>query len=145
MASSNFNDFVSCPYDKTHNVLRGRLLQHLDRCSRNSNIELKVCPFNDVHRFPEENIGEHIKVCPDRASVELFKNKEKLPGAKAAASIDVVKCDEDWDKDPDVPTYNPNAYCEENLVIRSNVVNGQPRSVRRNFRESERRRFADKQ
>lgn len=77
--------------------------------------------------------------------MELSRNKEELPGAKPVASIKVVECDEDWDNEPDVPTYNPSVYCEQNLVIRSNAVNGKPRSVRRNFRESERRRFANRQ
>ncbi|TDG42131.1 hypothetical protein AWZ03_011463 [Drosophila navojoa] len=145
MASLSFNDFVSCPYDKTHNVLRGRLPQHLERCSRNSDIKLKICPFNETHRVPEKGMEAHIKECPDRARLESFKIKEELQGAKEVAPIDFVECDEDWDNEPDVSAYNPNVYCEENLVIRSSVINGQSRSVRRNFRQSERRRFANKQ
>lgn len=51
--SNTFDDFVRCPYNKAHKVLKGRLATHLDRCARNSgaSIELKICPFNSTHRF----------------------------------------------------------------------------------------------
>lgn len=83
MASSNFNDFVSCPYDKTHRVLRGRLLQHLERCSRNSTIKLKICPFNEVHRFPEEKFGvRHIFILMQIIKFTLLLFRSILKNAR---------------------------------------------------------------
>ncbi|XP_023160158.1 gametocyte-specific factor 1 homolog [Drosophila hydei] len=145
-SSSSFNDFVTCPYNKGHVVLRGRLTKHLVRCSRNSDTtnKLLLCPFNANHRFNAEQLKAHIKVCPERASLERYADKEQLPSVGESASIDLVECEEDWDKEPDAPTYNPSVYCEENLVIRSSCLNGQSKAARRDFRASERRRFAEK-
>lgn len=57
-SSSSFNDFVTCPYNKGHVVLRGRLTKHLVRCSRNSDTtnKLLLCPFNANHRFNAEQL-----------------------------------------------------------------------------------------
>lgn len=43
--------------------------------------------------------------------------------------------------DPEVPSYNPQAYCEENILIRN--LQGAPKAKRRQFREHERRRFKE--
>lgn len=55
--------------------------------------------------------------------------------------MDSIKPTEDWDMDPEVPSYNPQAYCEENIVIRN--LQGASRATRRQFRENERRRFRE--
>ncbi|XP_064545804.1 gametocyte-specific factor 1 homolog [Drosophila montana] len=146
-STSKFDDFVACPYNKAHIVLRGRLTKHLVRCSRNAeNLnKLLTCPFNENHRFDAQQLQAHIKICPERASLERQAQKDEQPAVDAPATQMLIECEEDWDNEPDVPTYNPSAYCEENLVIRSSGLHGQSKSVRRNFRAQERRRFAEKQ
>ncbi|KAH8371977.1 hypothetical protein KR093_009560 [Drosophila rubida] len=163
MAESNsFNDFVTCPYDKSHRLLRGRLPRHLISCSRNlGNLkQWAVCPFNTTHRCEKKELAvsklnailifwaltivyqEHVKDCPDAAWL-----KGSAPDAQRSNAVvpqpAVVECDENWDDEPPVPSYNPNKYCEENLIIRS--LKGHSKAVRKNFRESERRRLAEKQ
>ncbi|EDW69931.1 gametocyte-specific factor 1 homolog [Drosophila virilis] len=146
-STSRFDDFVSCPYNKAHIVLRGRLTKHLVRCSRNpENLnKLLVCPFNESHRFDAQQLQAHIKICPERAGLERHAQKEEQPLVAEPVSQVSIECEEDWDNEPDAPTYDPSAYCEENLVIRSSGLHGQSKSVRRDFRAKERRRFAEKQ
>jgi len=57
--TTSFNDYVTCPYNKAHKLLRGRLAIHLDRCSRNSGIsnQLLVCPFNKTHRYNAKELN----------------------------------------------------------------------------------------
>ncbi|XP_030572998.1 gametocyte-specific factor 1 homolog isoform X1 [Drosophila novamexicana] len=165
-STSKFDDFVSCPYNKAHIVLRGRLTKHLVRCSRNpENLnKLLVCPFNESHRLDAQQlqVGKmfdllrligihfefmqaHIKICPERAGFERHAQKDEQPPLAEPVSQVSIECEEDWDNEPDAPTYDPSAYCEENLVIRSSGLHGQSKSVRRDFRAKERRRFAEKQ
>ncbi|XP_030572999.1 gametocyte-specific factor 1 homolog isoform X2 [Drosophila novamexicana] len=146
-STSKFDDFVSCPYNKAHIVLRGRLTKHLVRCSRNpENLnKLLVCPFNESHRLDAQQLQAHIKICPERAGFERHAQKDEQPPLAEPVSQVSIECEEDWDNEPDAPTYDPSAYCEENLVIRSSGLHGQSKSVRRDFRAKERRRFAEKQ
>lgn len=145
MESDSFNDFVICPYDKSHKLLRGRLTKHLLRCGRSSGNSNRfiICPFNENHRYDKKEFAEHQKVCPDRLRFEREWNKPC--SVNEPAKKDVVDGEDDWDQEPDAPTYNPTAYCMENLVIRSTAANGQSKSERRNLRNLERRRFADSQ
>lgn len=56
--------------------------------------------------------------------------------------MDLVDTTENWDNEAYAPTYNPQAYCEQNVVIRN--LQGASKSARREFRENERRRFREK-
>ncbi|XP_030386481.1 gametocyte-specific factor 1 homolog [Scaptodrosophila lebanonensis] len=146
--NKNPNELVTCPYNKAHKVLRLRLAKHLDRCARTSNkpLELAICPFSTIHRMPAHELKAHMLICEDRGAMSVEEPQSaELPAQKAPKMPDlepVVGC-EDWDKDEDVPTYNPQAYCEKSLIVRSNP--GQPLAKRREFRESERRRLASLQ
>ncbi|KAH8419612.1 hypothetical protein KR222_009563, partial [Zaprionus bogoriensis] len=148
-STGSFNDFVSCPYDSSHRVLRGRLTKHLERCDRNSghSKHMLVCPFNDNHRYDAQQMPEHIKTCPGRDRWQQVNDEwDDIPAAKQAAAPlqqALPACEEDWDKEPDAPTYNPETYCTQNLVVRSDVFNGASRAGRRNLRNNERRRFAE--
>lgn len=52
-----------------------------------------------------------------------------------------VDTTENWDIEPEAPTYNPQAYCEENKLIRN--LQGASAAKRRQFRADERRRFKE--
>ncbi|KAH8261650.1 hypothetical protein KR044_012977, partial [Drosophila immigrans] len=143
--SHSFNDFVTCPYDKSHRLLRGRLPKHLISCGRNlvNSHQWVVCPFNTTHRCIKEELSEHLKECEDAA---WLKGAGSCSDQRSTADVPkpvLVECDENWDEEPPVPSYNPSVYCEENNIMRT--LKGHSKAVRRNFRESERRRLADKQ
>lgn len=59
MESDSFNDFVICPYDKSHKLLRGRLTKHLLRCGRSSGNSNRfiICPFNENHRYDKKEFA----------------------------------------------------------------------------------------
>lgn len=142
--SNSFDDYVICPYDKSHNVLRGRLTIHLQRCARNSDKSNRfgVCPYNFNHRFDKKELHTHIENCPDKLSIEslTFTATEPQP-----VQLETAKCEESWDEEPNAPTYDPTAYCMQNLVIRATASNGLSKSERRKLRDAERRRFAEHQ
>ncbi|EDV97609.1 gametocyte-specific factor 1 homolog [Drosophila grimshawi] len=149
MASSDsFNDFVTCPYNKAHKLIRGRLTKHLERCSRISgnSKQFLVCPYNENHRYKAEELSLHMKECPERIRwhSELQKEDPRQQATETTWSIS-AECEEDWDKEPDVPTYNPIKYCEDNFVARTTAINGKSKAARRDFRANERRRLAGKQ
>ncbi|XP_062134803.1 gametocyte-specific factor 1 homolog [Drosophila sulfurigaster albostrigata] len=145
MAESNsFNDFVTCPYDKAHRVLKGRLAKHLIKCSRNLGIseEWTICPCNTTHHIKRKDFAEHQKECPEanwlRASTVRSDNGNGQQSVKPV----LVECDENWDDEPPVEAYDPSVYCEENAIIRT--LQGHSKAARKEFRESERRRLANK-
>lgn len=91
--------------------------------------------------FPQ--LQAHIQECEDRHSFERFCNPDSLPPKNPSCdtAVESINTTENWDEDPEVPTYNPQAYCEENIVIRN--LQGVPKATRRQFRENERRRFKE--
>lgn len=57
-----YETLVICPYDKSHEVRRGRMQFHIDKCRKNfpeKNKELVICPFNALHLIPrcEEHVS----------------------------------------------------------------------------------------
>lgn len=56
MASSTpgYGATVTCPYNKSHNILKERFQTHLVKCSKQyPDIKLKKCPFNSTHLILE--------------------------------------------------------------------------------------------
>lgn len=72
-------------------------------------------------------------------------SRNEASTVKEPVHLSTVECEEDWGQEPDVPTYNPTAYCLQNLVIRTTASHGLTKSERRNLRNAERRRFAENQ
>ncbi|XP_064542771.1 gametocyte-specific factor 1 homolog [Drosophila montana] len=133
--------YIKCPYDAGHRILRSRLSWHLTRCARNHpGSNMIRCPFNTTHVVHSSDMDSHVKNCTNRIDFVRFQNPDMLPPKEPLASpVDLVESSENWDDEPPVETYDPRAYCEQNLVIRSLV--GAPPASRRVFRELERKRF----
>lgn len=48
---------VTCPYNKSHNILSERFQTHLVKCAKNyPNINLLKCPFNTTHLVVESEL-----------------------------------------------------------------------------------------
>ncbi|KAH8336210.1 hypothetical protein KR074_010526 [Drosophila pseudoananassae] len=135
-------NYIVCPYDSVHRLLPTRLAWHLTRCARNHPSSKMVhCPFNNTHIFTVVDMQVHVGECPNRSHLERYVRPDKLPPVEPRAMDFMVEATEDWDAEPPVESYDPQAYCDSHFVIRN--PQGASPSGRREFRERERRRFLD--
>ncbi|KRF98868.1 uncharacterized protein Dwil_GK27514 [Drosophila willistoni] len=132
---------VTCPFDKTHRLMPNRLATHLYRCARNySGVEMKRCPFDISHVVSVADMQDHVLSCVYRSSFERFQCPDKMPiKPNTGLIMQIIETTEDWDKEPEVPSYDPSVYCANNPVVRT--LHGVSAATRRNFREFERKRF----
>ncbi|XP_046868280.1 gametocyte-specific factor 1 homolog [Drosophila willistoni] len=147
----SFNDFVTCPLNKSHRLLRGRLDTHLVRCCRALDTQQKkkivICPFNETHSVSAAKLLDHIKnKCTSNVSNfvnDMKELEEPKPSLKGVDNVPpkTAECEDDWDLEPDVGTYKPLHNCDDKLVVRS--MKGQSRAVRQDFIYNERCRFAE--
>ncbi|KAH8255528.1 hypothetical protein KR038_005139, partial [Drosophila bunnanda] len=134
----HFEDYVICPYNNSHRLIRGRLGAHLSRCARSyPSSKLVRCSFNNTHLYSVTDMKNHIANCPDR--VKNMKPEKTTLSTESEPKKFVVESTEDWDKEPPAPTYNPQTHCSTAFIIRN--PQGAPRAERREFREKERRRL----
>ncbi|XP_037032550.1 gametocyte-specific factor 1 homolog [Bradysia coprophila] len=141
-----YSAMVTCPYNKSHNILRERFQTHLVKCRKQyPNIKLKNCPFNSTHLILEAEFDAHVQSCEDRSSFDLYRfpiapstAALNRPPAPEPVFVPLPESEENWD-DEHVEAYNPQAYVEQAPVLRQ--LNVAPRSERRAFREAERLRL----
>ncbi|KAH8401767.1 hypothetical protein KR009_007789 [Drosophila setifemur] len=134
--------YVVCPYDPVHRLLPTRLAWHLTRCARNHPSSKMVhCPFNSTHLHNVADMQMHVMECPNRAGMERYKYPDKLPPAEPKAGQFLVESSEDWDAEPPVESYDPQAHCDRKFIIRN--PQGAPPAARREFRNRERQRFLE--
>uniref|UniRef100_A0A336LTP1 CSON004393 protein n=1 Tax=Culicoides sonorensis TaxID=179676 RepID=A0A336LTP1_CULSO len=148
MNPAGFENVISCPYNKSHQILPHRMQTHLTKCAKNyPEIKLEKCPFNITHRFSQADMEEHKKTCPDRANFDNYvlmvdtdgKMAEKLEKEKNFPKpFTPSHNSESWD-DIESATYDPKKAALTKPVLRLN--NGMTPSQRRAFREAERRRL----
>uniref|UniRef100_A0A2M4AQY5 CHHC U11-48K-type domain-containing protein n=1 Tax=Anopheles triannulatus TaxID=58253 RepID=A0A2M4AQY5_9DIPT len=69
------SDKLQCPYDPLHQIAANSFGKHLLKCERqHPEMKLARCPLNSFHRFPPEYLKAHLKDCPSRAEIEVYKN-----------------------------------------------------------------------
>ena len=153
-------DLVQCPYDKSHRILRHRFQVHLVRCRKNFPLaQVVTCPFNVTHVLNKKELDWHVTVCPERKTFENFRHREEPieglsttmdtsfsadnsahQGDQFKVPIDPIDAStENWENDPDVPSYDPKAYVENAPVLRMPV--GMSPAQRNEFRAAERKRL----
>jgi hypothetical protein len=165
--------FVQCPYEKSHLISNLRFLVHLDKCRRNylkkaqeagKPPDIKHCRFNDAHRYPEIEMSYHEANCRDQyAIVKHIQNMQHLNKVKAEQlerkSLDddedepeprnlpkqehTVDDEEDWDKETD--DYRPGYDPTEKLKNEAimYIPRGLTKSERKKWRIQNREKFAD--
>lgn len=63
---SEQDEYMVCPYNKAHSILRSRMPAHLIKCVKQFRGEpLSKCPYNAMHLFPKGEEGNHMKNCVD--------------------------------------------------------------------------------
>ncbi|XP_011173087.2 uncharacterized protein LOC105205418 isoform X1 [Solenopsis invicta] len=135
---------VSCPYNPAHRIARYKLHTHIIKCKKSSNnAKNKVeCPLDKNHIVDCDHLREHIASCPKKGKLlEIDTGFVKPKDEEPSIMIDSYNSTENWDEDPEVPTYNPMEVSANRPVIRP--VSGLTKSQRRQYRENERMRIAN--
>ncbi|XP_075236379.1 uncharacterized protein LOC142333258 isoform X2 [Lycorma delicatula] len=129
-----------CPYDKSHMILKSRMLTHLARCSKNhQDAEKEPCPFNSKHIIPIPELRYHMEVCSDRIKIDQFKMKvgdiECPVKNEVPINIEMPASEENWDDEPTSGSVLEKIKETKNKnVILTNAVIGQSKAQRRGFR-----------
>jgi len=77
----NYEELVTCPYNKFHQIKKSRIQYHILKCKKSHpELELVICPYNATHHFPKSEEREHLLSCRDRRVVEMQKYNDPLPG-----------------------------------------------------------------
>ncbi|CAG7815827.1 unnamed protein product [Allacma fusca] len=157
--------FVQCPYEKSHLISNLRFLVHLDKCRRNykkkceeqgKTPEIVHCRFNDAHRLPQIEMNYHETNCKDQyAIVKHIQNmqhvsreeaKRKLvepEEPKSCPKVDQTEEDEeDWDNDTRDcrPGYDPSEKLRNEAIMY--IPRGLTKSERKKWRLQNREKFA---
>lgn len=66
------SEFVKCPFDEHHRVLKTNIQKHLMRCEKNHpTIKLVQCEFNKTHKIKPEKI--QVRFCAYLKNNEDFR------------------------------------------------------------------------
>ncbi|KAK3598115.1 hypothetical protein CHS0354_026569 [Potamilus streckersoni] len=79
-------EYMECPYDRTHMIRVKRFPYHLMKCRYNyTGSDFASCPFNAKHEMPRPELRYHLGVCPDRAAIEI----DLAHAARREADVDI--------------------------------------------------------
>jgi hypothetical protein len=158
-------ELIQCPYVPSHLLRQARMAQHLIKCKKDTlknttspfhqrAKHMEICKFDTTHHIPKYEMMAHLLVCKsampaledycgDDQEEEPEWKRCVLPrrpdvGGSSAGHFD----EEDWDKEPDVPTYNPMNKVMANPNILYNIQ-GKTKVERRDFRQDRRFRAAN--
>ncbi|XP_015039526.2 gametocyte-specific factor 1 homolog [Drosophila pseudoobscura] len=134
---------VRCPFNSTHLMEADEIKKHCENCPD----RLKFEDFLSADKKPKVALCHQVsgKIrCPhDEAKANGEKRQNRSESAPHA-DIDKenkgdVGCTENWDDEPDVPTYDPRANWNDKFLILN--PQGLSPAAKRAFREQERNRF----
>ncbi|CAH0393273.1 unnamed protein product [Bemisia tabaci] len=99
---------LTCPYNRSHRILRFRMPLHLVKCGRqyekeNPHHDMKNCIYNFNHVVPEKKLNYHMaEKCEDRIKGDRvnYQNHEDASQIRVS-DIPDIECDEYWN----LPTY----------------------------------------
>uniref|UniRef100_A0A182TKT6 CHHC U11-48K-type domain-containing protein n=1 Tax=Anopheles melas TaxID=34690 RepID=A0A182TKT6_9DIPT len=146
-----------CPFNSSHHVNEQEMKVHTTTCPDQGQIKSFMypigCPANpsmDSTLIPSDQgvtgglmyntlVPSDQSVAAGLIDSTMVASGTGIPDEAAHCSTSNSLCEEEnWD-DMDEPPYNPQEYCERNLIIRK--ATQKTKSQRRQFREAERKRF----
>ena len=92
-------EYVSCPFNRQHRMLRPRLQNHIIKCKDNYP-NYVPCIYNSLHWFEnKEKMLEHVKSCPSQILVIGGKttNPTHVISNSAYESRQFHQKEENWD------------------------------------------------
>ncbi|KAG5865836.1 hypothetical protein JTB14_032848 [Gonioctena quinquepunctata] len=133
-------EMMICPYNNSHHIRAKRMNTHLVKCKKSyPETKLVECDFNVNHKIPEPERQYHHSICPDRQKIEISIYQEAGSDINKFPVHNLhVPTDESWD-DVNVPTYDPQKYCESKDILRH--IDVESAAKRRDFRVAERKRL----
>ncbi|XP_031370552.1 uncharacterized protein LOC102678373 isoform X3 [Apis dorsata] len=145
---NDFEAYVTCPYNKSHRILKSRFQIHLTKCSKQYEKYIKDtkinCEFNSSHLLEPEEYEHHLSMCPSRANViceqyVLGQNEQDVGiiSLEDACNVQPNISNEDWSGNN--PTYNPVKQTEDKNIIRLPIA--MSKSEKKEFRQLERDRM----
>ncbi|XP_047022497.1 gametocyte-specific factor 1-like [Helicoverpa zea] len=96
----NDEDFVTCPYNKCHRVLKSRIQHHLIKCEKNGP-KLQICPFNATHRYPDYLIKQHCLNCPSRLPKPDHSKPQSLSAGARTTPRPLLETEYSPENDPE--------------------------------------------
>ncbi|XP_033212278.1 gametocyte-specific factor 1 homolog isoform X2 [Belonocnema kinseyi] len=141
--------FQTCPYDKSHRILKSRLTAHLVHCRQNNprlkRRNAKVCPYDFYHVVEAADYESHVETCLKRPKV--FEDIDVIDDQFHIGSVPleelkkvfVPPAKENWGEDPPAQTYDPLQQAKNRSVLLAPV--GLSTAKKRAFRKAERQRF----
>ncbi|XP_035724354.1 gametocyte-specific factor 1-like [Vespa mandarinia] len=102
------DDYVTCPYDPSHRILKSRMSRHLIKCELNHpTLRLLTCPYNKIHRISPLEYEHHLSICESKGTVQrnYFENASSisaniLPVTKIN-ELQIPPSSENWDEEPE--------------------------------------------
>ncbi|KAL6431380.1 hypothetical protein ACFW04_007188 [Cataglyphis niger] len=130
---------VTCPYNPAHRIAQYKLMNHVAKCKKSAKIENKVeCPLDRSHIVDCDHLKEHIATCPSLGKlIDVDTGHVK----QERDITDTHRSTENWEEEPEVPSYNPMEMSANKKVIR--CMPGLSKSEKKKFRDSERKRIAN--
>ncbi|XP_050454693.1 uncharacterized protein LOC126853187 [Cataglyphis hispanica] len=130
---------VTCPYNPAHRIAQYKLMNHVVKCKKSAKTENKIeCPLDRSHIVDHDNLKEHIATCPSLGKlIDVDTGHVK----QERDITDTHRSTENWEEEPEVPSYNPMEMSANKKVIR--FMPGLSKSEKKKFRDSERKRIAN--
>ncbi|XP_054285787.1 uncharacterized protein LOC129002187 [Macrosteles quadrilineatus] len=142
--------FVICPYDRAHEIRKGRMQFHIEKCRRNfPGSDLVECPYNKIHMIPEPELNYHIEEeCSDRRNWERYTHDDEVAVCPVKDLVPVNAAtlpdgDENWDNFEAQGSVlnNIKSEAQEKPILR--MLQVASKASRKKFRMEERKRHGD--
>ncbi|CAK9807927.1 Gametocyte-specific factor 1 homolog [Anthophora plagiata] len=136
--------YVTCPFNKSHRILKHRFQVHLVNCRKQYPDHKLICPCDATHMIDVEEYQHHLSVCPSSGNIQCYRNILEVEQNVGTVSLEeacnkqTAVMNEDWSGNN--PTYDPLTASENKNVIRA--VIGLPRSKKKQYKQYERDRIA---
>ncbi|XP_041773869.1 uncharacterized protein LOC121594547 [Anopheles merus] len=130
-----------CPFNSSHHVNEQEMKVHTTTCPDRGQIESFMYPIGCLANPSMDSTPVPSDQCVAGGLIDstLVPSGTGIPDEAAHCSTSDSLCEEEnWD-DMDEPPYNPQEYCERNLIIRK--ATQKTKFQRQQFREAERKRF----